>query len=193
MTRHHSANRQKENELRPHSSWGRSQNRARLRPEQLLFLVDSAVGLEQQCVGKRLAPCWLRWPFLHPVPSSHIFFTSCMHFPSSWMYLSGATHYYIWLLLGYRCWDFTIHSGMLLRLQADCNSSDLLPGLPSSRLMGGPSRGEAVLTDWSAFVLLSKERQALAKGLGRGVDIILFVPAAVSCEERRTDKALLSA
>lgn len=60
--------------------------------------------------------------------------------------------------------------------------------------MGGPALGPAVLTDWSAFVRLSKgEAVALAEGLGGGVYTIPFVPAAVSCEERETDKASLSA
>lgn len=82
---------------------------------------------------------------------------------------------------------------MLLRLQPDCNSSDPLPGLPSRGQVGGPSLGAAVLTDWSAFVRLSKEKQALAKGLGGGVNTIPFVRAVVSCEEREMDKASLSA
>lgn len=40
---------------------------------------------------------------------------------------------------------------------------------------------------------LSKETQALAAGLGGGVNTIPFVPAAVSCEEREVNKASLSA
>ena len=48
-------------------------------------------------------------------------------------------------------------SGRLLRLQPDCNSSDPPSGLPQPR-SGGWSRSlrAAVLTDWSAFVRLSK-------------------------------------
>lgn len=59
--------------------------------------------------------------------------------------------------------------------------------------MGGPGLRPAVSADCSAFVRLSKEKQALAAGLGGGVDTIPFVPAAVSCEEREVDKASLSA
>lgn len=59
--------------------------------------------------------------------------------------------------------------------------------------MGGPGLGAAVLANWSAFVRLSKEKQALAEGLGGGVNTIPFVPAAVSCEEREVDKASLLA
>lgn len=78
------------------------------------------------------------------------------------------------------------------RLQPDCNSSDPLPGLPSRGRVGGPALGTAVSADWSAFVRLSKEKQALAESLGGGVNTIPFVPAAVSCEEREVDKASLS-
>lgn len=81
----------------------------------------------------------------------------------------------------------------LLRLQADCNSSDPLPGLPSRGQVGGPGLGASVLADWSAFVRLSQEKQALAEGLGGGVNTIPFVLAAVSCEEKEANKALLSA
>lgn len=82
---------------------------------------------------------------------------------------------------------------MLLRLQPDCNSSDPPSGLPSRGEVGGPGLGAAVLADWSAFVRLSKEKRALAEGLGGGVNTIPFVPAAVSCEEREVNKASLSA
>lgn len=61
---------------------------------------------------------------------------------------------------------------MLLRLQPDCNSSDLLLGLSSHSQVGGPGLGAALLADWSAFVRLSKEKQALTKGLGGGVNTI---------------------
>lgn len=81
---------------------------------------------------------------------------------------------------------------MLPRLQPDCNISDPLLGLPSLGRVGGPALGTAVSADWSAFVRLSKENQALAEGLGGGVNTIPFVPAAVSCEEREVDMSSLS-
>lgn len=60
--------------------------------------------------------------------------------------------------------------------------------------MGGPGPGDVVLAGWSAFVQLSKEKPALAEGLGGGVNTIPFVRAAVSCEERggKMNKASLS-
>ena len=67
------------------------------------------------------------------------------------------------------------------------------PCLASLGQVGGLGLGAAALADWSAFVRLSKEKQALAEGLGGGVNTIPFVPAAVSCEEREADKASLSA
>lgn len=80
---------------------------------------------------------------------------------------------------------------MLLRLQPDCNSSDPLPGLRSCGQVGGPGLGAALLADWSAFVRLSKQKQALAEGLGGGVNTNPFVPAAVSCEEKGNEQGLI--
>lgn len=56
---------------------------------------------------------------------------------------------------------------MLLRLQPDCNSSDP-PCLayPARVRWVVPVLKGLVLTDWSAFVRLSNERQAPAEGLG---------------------------
>lgn len=107
--------------------------------------------------------------------------------------VSCAAHYNTEkLLVGYRCFE------VVISILACCSGSNLTVtavtpclALPCCGQVGGPA---AVLTDWSAFVRLSKgEALGLAEGLGGGVNTIPFVRAAVSCEERETDKASLSA